>query len=304
MRKLFTVFAVATMMIVSCSKTEGVETPQPSTPEEPSKIPINVGMNVWTRVTDSSFEQNDKVGIYVVNFDGANAGTLVNSGNHVDNTGFTYSSTTRWTPDTEIYWKDNTTKADFYCYYPYGTPTNVSAYAVSTNTDQSTESGYKGSEFLWGKREGVLPTTETVAITVNHIMSNLLIYVKPGNGFTDEMFASSTVSVKICNVKTDATVNLATGVVTATGSTKSVTPHDETGYYRALIVPQTAVANTALVIVTIDDVQYTYTPTENIELKSNMQHTLTIMVNKTGSGLGIGVGSWTTDENDYGGSAE
>lgn len=307
MKRLFMLIAVGAMLLGGCSKNEVNEGKQPETPvtpDEPSKIPINVGMSVWTRVTDSSFEQNDKVGIYVVNYDGTTAGTLGVAGNHVNNMCFTYSPATRWTPDEEIYWKDNSTKADFYCYYPYGSPTNVGSYAITTSTDQSTDAGYKGSEFLWGKRESVLPTSETVAITVTHTMSNILVYVKPGTGFTEETLGASTVSVKICNVKTDATVNLATGAATATGSGKSVIPHDESGYYRALIVPQTVSANTALVIVTVNDVQYTYTPDKDIELKSNTQHKFTVTVNKVGSGVDIGVGSWTTDETDYGGSAE
>ena len=183
-------------------------------------------------------------------------------------------------------------------------PTNVASYAVSTNVDQSTADGYKGSEFLWGSRKGVQPTAETVAITVNHVMSNILVYIKPGNGFTDETLAASTVGVTICNVKTEATVNLSTGVATAAGAAKSVTPYDETGYYRALIVPQTVAANTALVIVTVNGIQYTYTPSSAIELKSNTQHKFTVTVNKVGSGVDIGVGNWTTDETDYGGSAE
>ena len=305
MKKTIILFAAMAMIFaMSCSKNEGVEMPQPETPDNPVQIPINVGMDLWTRVTDSSFEQNDKVGIYVVNYSGAKVGALTNSGNYVDNMRFTYSTAARWTPDSEIYWKDDTTKADFYCYYPYGSPANVSAYAVSTNPDQSTDDGYKGSEFLWGKREGVLPSPETVNVTVNHVMSNVFVYIKPGKGFTDEMLTAAAVNVKIVNVKTDATVNLATGVVTAAGAAKTVTPHDETGYYRALIVPQTVAANTALIIVTVNDVQYTYTPTENVELKSNTQHKFTVTVNNVGNGVDIGVGNWTTDETDYGGSAE
>lgn len=295
----FILFAVGAMLFAGCSQKEETEQPRP----ENQKLPIRVSASLETRVTDSSFEQNDKVGIYVVNYNGSTAGTFVNSGNHVDNMGFTYLAS-QWNPDSEIYWEDETTKADFYCYYPYGTPANALAYAVSTSTGQDTDAGYKSSDFLWGKREGVAPTSGAVAITVNHVMSNVLVYVKPGDGFTDETLAAAAVSVKICNVKTDATVNLATGVATATGSGKSVTPHDEMGYYRALIVPQTTVANSALIIVTIDGVQYTYTPTESFELKPNTQHKFTVAVNKVGTGVSIGVGNWTTDETDHGGSAE
>ena len=300
--KLATLFAVLTF--VGCAGKNDVIGGKPDVPEDPTKIPIHLATSVWTRVTDSSFEQNDKVGLYVVNYDGSNAGTLANAGNHVDNMGFTYSPSTHWTPDSDIYWKDNATMADFYCYYPYGEPSNVSAYPITVNTDQSTDVGYKGSEFLWGKREGITPTAEPVAVTVKHVLSNVVVYVKPGNGFTEETLASSDIAVKVCNVRTEATVNLATGEASAAGSAKSVVPYDETGYYRALIIPQTIAANTALVIVSVNGVQYTYTPDKSIELKSNTQHKFTVTVNKVGGGVDIGVGGWDIDESDYGGSAE
>ena len=108
------------------------------------RIPINISMGMWTKVTDAAYEQGDQTGIYVVNnTDGGESGTLVNSGNHVDNMRFTYDGV--WTPDSEIYWKDNVTKADFYCYYPYGTPTDVAACPFSVQADQSSLENYKAS---------------------------------------------------------------------------------------------------------------------------------------------------------------
>lgn len=68
-----------------------------------------------TRVTDSSYDTNDEIGLYVVNYNGQNTGSLVSNGNHANNVRFTFSGTA-WTPETELFWKDNSTKADFYAY--------------------------------------------------------------------------------------------------------------------------------------------------------------------------------------------
>ena len=55
-------------------------------------------------------------------------------------------------PDTPVYWKDETTPADFYCYYPYmQTVSDVTAVPFSVKADQSTLENYKASELLWGK---------------------------------------------------------------------------------------------------------------------------------------------------------
>lgn len=288
MKKFFYLVAAMTAMI-SCNNVD-----EPIPPIDETKIPINIETSI-TRATDSAFEQGDKVGIYVVN----EPNELAASGNHVDNIGFTYS--TKWIPDEEIYWKDETTKAVFYCYYPYGTPNSVTAYKFSTKADQSILDNYKASDFLWGKTGSLSPTESAVPIIVNHMFSNALVVVEPGNGFTAESLAASEVSVKICNVKTDASINLSTGDAVASGAPTSITPLYEGTYYRALIVPQTVEEN-ALIIVTVDGVSYTLT--KGFTFKANTQHRFTVTVNKVNNGVNIGIGNWNVDDTDNGGSAE
>lgn len=297
MKKLF-LFAFAAMMLCCCSKNGNNE--EAPLPVKPTKIPINVSMGVWTRATDTAYESGDKVGIYVVNYNGSTAGTLQSSGNHVDNMRFSY--TTKWTPDTEIYWKDQTTKADFYCYYPYGSPADISAYAFTTKGDQSKLADYKASEFLWGKATGMNPTANAVPITTNRSMSNMLIYVVAGKGFTAETLAAANKSVKISSVKTSATVDLRTGVATATGSAAEVIPYNEGEYYRALIVPQTVADGSNLITVTVDGVDYTLA--KGFTFKANTQHKFTVTVNKSSGGVDIGIGDWEIDDTDNGGAAE
>ena len=289
MKKLFTLMAAVAAMVSCSDNVENV----PTTPET-DRLPINISTTL-TRATDSAFEAGDKVGIFVVNEPNA----LATSGNHVDNMGFTY--TTTWTPDTPIYWLDQTTKADFYCYYPYAEAANTAAHAFATKADQSSLANYKASEFLWGKTTGVAPTEEAVNITTNHTFSNALVILKPGDGFTKESLAAATKSVKICGVKTNATINLATGVATATGNATEVTPYLENGQYRALIVPQTT-ADGALIVVTVDGVDYTLS--RSMTFKANKQHKFTVTLNKVSNGVNVGIGGWETDEEDYGGDAE
>ena len=303
MKKLFLMVAVGTMLCIGCSKKEGGETPAPEkpTPEkpaEPTKIPINVATSMWTRATDSAFELNDQVGIYVVNFNGETAGTLSSSGNHIDNMCFTYSGS--WTPATPVYWADQTTKADFYCYYPYASSVNsVSAYSFAVQTDQSTEAGYKNSEFLWGKREAVSPTAEPVQITVKHAMSNIIVKLQAGDGYTAADMERATITV--LGLKTQATINLATGVASAAGSGYDLTPKKENDGWRALVVPQ-SVSNAPLIKVEIDGDQYVLI--QSISFEANKQHSCTLKVNRVGNGFNIGIGGWETDDNDYGGTVE
>lgn len=289
MKKFFPMLAALAAM-VSCSDNADEAQVMPET----QKFPINISTTL-SRVTDTSYESGDKVGIFVVNEPNA----LTTSGNHVDNMGFTYSGT--WTPDTPIYWLDQTTKADFYCYYPYALAANTAAHTFATKADQSSLANYKASEFLWGKTAGVAPTEKAVNIATNHTFSNALVILKPGDGFTAESLNAATKSVRICGVKTNATINLATGVATANGNATEVTPYFDGTQYRALIVPQTT-AEGALIVVTVDGVDYTLT--RSMTFNANKQHKFTVTLNKVNNGVNVGIGGWETDEEDYGGDAE
>lgn len=290
MKKIFALMAVVAAM-VSCS--ENIEN-TPTIPET-EKLPINISTTIFTRATDSAYEAGDKVGIFVVN----EPNVLKASGNHIDNMGFTYSTT--WTPDTPIYWLDKTTKADFYCYYPYAEGVSTTSHTFATKANQSQLADYKASEFLWAKTVGVEPTEESVNITTKHTFSNAVIILKPGDGFTEATLAAATKSVKICGVKTSATIDLSTGVATATGNATEVTPYLDGAQYRALIVPQTTTEG-ALVVITVDGVDYTLT--RAMTFKANKQHKFNVTLNKVSNGVNVGIAGWETDEEDYGGDAE
>ena len=137
MKKFFTLMAAIAAMVSCSDNVENV----PTTPET-DRLPINISTTL-TRATDLAYETGDKVGIFVVN----EPNSLKASGNHVDNMGFTYSTT--WTPDTPIYWLDQTTKADFYSYHPYAEGVSTTAHTFATKADQSSLVNYKASEFLW-----------------------------------------------------------------------------------------------------------------------------------------------------------
>jgi archaellin len=130
-------------------------------------------------------------------------------------------------------------------------------------------------------------------------MSNVVIYLTAGKGYTDSDLSNATIA--ITGLKTAATLNIASGVVTATGSANNIKPKSETGYFRALVVPQ-SVSNAALITVTLGD--YTYTLTQTINFESNKQYKCTLTVDKIEEGLNIGISAWETSDVDYGGTVK
>ena len=271
--KKFSLFALV-VLLIGCTNDASQDE------QLVDRLPIKINFEK-SRANDTAFESGDQVGLYVVNYNGSTAGTLTSTENHINNACFTLS--TDWRAEEELYWKDASTKADFYAYYPYGNPTDVSAYPFSVNTDQSAEADYWASDFLWGKRSGVAPTKSAVTITTEHLLSNALVYIKAGEGYSAAELAAADIEVKICNVKNSATINLATGVATATGSATEITPWNTGAYYRAMIVPQTVSSDTNLVLVKINGKEYAFAT--DITFTAGTQHKIEVTISAPSNGL-------------------
>ncbi len=279
---------------------------EPTPPTTHTKLPINISTELMepngTRVTDYSFESGDKIGLFVVNrtSDGS-AAQLKPTGNHVDNMPFTYNGT--WTPATPIYWLDDKTHADFYLYYPY-TPSlpNVENMPFKVNSDQSTEGAYKASDLLAGSSKDIAPTDKAITILAKHLLSQMIVKIVPGNGFTAESLAAANVSVRINNVKTNATVNIAKATVSASGATSNITPLKTAQFtYKALIVPQ-SVPDGNLISVTVDGREFNLP--KAFTFISGKMHRFTVTLSKTSNGINVSIGQWEDDGTDNGGTAE
>lgn len=298
MKRILIAASAAALLLCGCKKSNPDPTPTPPSADQ-VKIPITLSTSIGTKATDAAFEADDRVGIYAVNYIDGTAGTLSNSDNHLNNTRFTFDGH-KWNPDSPVYWKDEKTPADFYCYYPHTDYIeDVSSHPISVHTNQNDLSYYKMSDFLWGKTTGAQPSTDPVSITVKHAMSNLIIYIKPGEGYTEEILENEEISVTIAGVKVSGRINLATGQVTAEGNSEDVTPYKENGYWRALVIPQDIVG-TELIRVRVGDRDFSLIQT--ISFKSNKQHKCTVTVNRIGEGVNIGIGGWEVDDTDFGGT--
>lgn len=296
-------YLILPITISSCSSGGNEPEEKPVTPPEVTKKEIKISTNVSgiTKATDTGFDSNDKCGLYVVNRGSDNASNALNaSGNHVDNMRFTYNGT--WTPDTPIYWKDNTTHADFYLYYPYQSGiTDVNAMPFSVKTDQSSESAYKASELLIGSTKDVAPTESAVVINAKHVLSQMIVNVAAGNGFTTESLAAANVGVTINGTKVAATVDIATSAVSAQGDAQSIKPWNTDGSWKALVIPQ-SVEETNLITVNVDGKDYNLK--KAFTFVSGKSHKFTVTVSKTSNGINVNIDGWETDDTDNGGVAE
>ena len=298
-------FLACSLLILAACSSGSSSDPLPSPGQETKKLPINISTSIDTRVIDNSFEKGDDIGLFVVNnnADGS-AATLKTTGNHVDNMKYTYNGT--WTPASPTYWKDNKTHADFYLYYPYTASIgNVNAMPWSVNADQSTKEKYKSADLLIGKTIDVAPTEKAVTIDAKHVMSQMVVILKPGNGFTSESLNKANISVRINRLKTQATANLVTGELTAKGDDANLTPLKEEDHtYKALIIPQ-SVGEGVLITVNVDGKDYLLKKAANFTaFKAGKKHQFTVTLSKTSNGVNVNITKWEDDGIDYGGTAE
>ena len=297
MRKILFLMVAAAFAVCSCNKPG----PEPEPEPQPELIPIKLSTDISTKATDSQYENGYMIGVYVVNNVDGEAGALANSGNHLDNTKFTFNGT-EWKADKEVYWEDQTTPADFYCYYPYtASVSDVTALTFSVKENQSSIADYKASDLLYGKTTGAQPSEEPVKITTKHALSNIIVYVTPGKGYTEETLAAEDITVTVTGVKTTAKLNLATGAVSADGNLKDIVPYKENSYWRALVVPQDIIGTEIIKVTVGSDV---YTLNQTVTFEPNKQHKCTLKINRIGEGVNISIGGWESADTDFGGTLE
>lgn len=241
-----------------------------------------------TRVDDGGFCDGDRIGIYGVNYTDENstAGTLLDEGNQVDNAMYTFDEAAwTWRSQGDVYFKDAVTHIDLYGYYPYGMPESVSAYAFEVRQDQSganVEDGYAMSDFLWGKATNVAPTDQKIKIKFSHIMACANVILKEGDGFAEGEFDALDKQVLAVNTMHRSLINLSTGEVTATGKVESegIVMKQSADGFRAVVVPQTVAAGSALFVITVDGVTYRFKRSDNFTYAGGKQQKFTITVSR------------------------
>ena len=247
-----------------------------------------------TRVNDNGFCNGDVMGVYIVDYEGNNPGTLKVSGNRGDNVRHTFDEPNyKWSSAYDLYWKDKHTHIDVYGYYPFANPESIEDYQFEVQKDQSTTTaegemgGYEASDFLWGKVPDVAPTTSVIRLPLAHRMSNARVTLIQGSGFADGEWANTKKIVLTANVARKASINLSTGEIKTAGSAESTMtiPSRVNDEWRTIVVPQTVAAGTTLFSITIGGVPYKFAKNEALTYVAGKMMNFGIKVDKqAGSG--------------------
>lgn len=291
---------LASLLGISCRQTTH-EQPQPS--GQPIRInAVCVPSENAVLDNDTAFEDGDRAGLYVVNRINGKMESLLPSGNYIDNMRFTYHGT--WTPSQPIYWMDEQTKADFYLYYPYSSEMDDPRYwTVNVPTDQSTEAAMLQADVLVGRAFNVAPASQAVELKARHMMSRLTITLQASQGMTEEKLREADLKVLVNGLITEATVNIATAIATASGTERHDIQACQTDAltFTVTAVPQEVTEGAFITIVVNGD---RYTLRRAVTLKQGTWHHATVKVGAANGNIGVTIGGWTIDNTDYGGTAQ
>lgn len=279
MKKIF-LFIPVLLTTLACQKQASDTTPAPMNIRfiHPSAV---------TKATDSSFENGDKIGLYVVEA----PAPLQVSGNYVNNLKATFNGT-NWTGDASLKWPNTTATCDLYAYYPYMEPTSITATPYAILEDQS--AGYGSCDFLWGKVAGQAYTTEAIPLTFSHKLSKITLRLVKGEGYIGDL--PTTAVFYVHSTVPAATVNLTTGSVTKDpyASAKTITCHkvsDDT--YEAVVIPQRISSRSPLFEMVANGVSYLVEGTFNF--KPGINHSFNVTLNTSTESIRIEIGGEIED---------
>ena len=275
----------------------------------------NIEQQNNSRVNDAGFVAGDQMGVYIVDYQNGQPGTLAVRGNRADNYVLTLDDASAyWEGNGAVYWKDSQTPIDVYGYYPYDNAMeSVTEHRFSVQADQSTEggngtmSGYEKSDFLWAKKTKVQPTNELIYLQFEHRLAGLKVVLQQGSGFTGEEWSKVKRTVTIENTALSAYINMSTGVakpLAADGKSIVAAPQGD-DIFRAVTIPQMVSAGKALVGVTLDGTSYKYVRGEDMKLQQGKMHTFTLKIDKKEGGdylLGLvneAIEPWENDKSSH-----
>lgn len=313
---MFTIIACLPLLFVGCVR-ETLR--QDSLGETTIRLSGNVTQSYQTKADAAGFADGDRIGVYVVDYNGNEAGELRNDGNRADNVWFEFNAGSgSWISAHDIYWKDSHTHADIYGYYPFTSVADVSALPFEVRRNQAEEtiegmlSGYEASDFLWGKTADVAPTSDVVQISFSHRLSMIRVVLEEGSGFASGEWDEAGKSVLVTGICRAADIDLATGTAYVKGNPdgSGIIPYGHDGEWRAVVIPQTVSAGTPLVSITVDGTPYKFSRDEDFTFVPSRQHNFTITVNKKPDGdfefipSEGGISAWNSDTEPHGGTAK
>jgi hypothetical protein len=265
---------------------------------------IDMQARAYTRASETSWEYDDKIGVFVTNHnskilytddaEGGKGNNLLYSfddGENYETWGNTYRL---FTPVTQKLYLSTTT-VDVYGYYPYqslSAPTpdlegNVSMPSITIDVENQTPQ--KKIDFMRSRPLSASNSNAAVKLMFEHKLVKLIFNLKQGEGLlSNELEEPITLSLTIKNQPTEATYDIKEDAISIVGgSNQDITPFTAPsaplGYvrtYEAIVLPSSNTSHKVeIVFYKKEKDKITNTFTIDTSLRSGYKYTFNVTVN-------------------------
>ena len=290
MKKMTKFFALALLAgaMVSCSSEDS-----PMTHNDKVAVQFTGGINVNTRAAGIAWADGDKIGIFMTGANQTLSTDAIKEG--VDNVCYQSNGSIAFSPisggKTIFFPIDG--DVDFYSYYPH---TTVSNYKVALNVADQTSQ--EAIDFMYAQTKECHKSIPQVELKFNHMLSNLVLNVQPGNGLTEDDLNKLKVTIKDQN--TTATFNLADGVISGEGNPANIQMKTvKVGKkYEAILLPTKS--TTREIEFDLDnghDAPFVWTMATDLK-GGNLYNYTTVKLTRTGVELSGTIKPWNEVKND------
>lgn len=226
MKRLMTIAVTATMLLAACSKDDLDANRSMAVQIDPTIADPALFPKASTRVTDTDFENGDKIGV-TITMTADNSAFFTNKEFTFDGTNFTAPST--------LWYEDVNATSSIFAYHPYQAGSSIPT-EFSVLSDQN-GANYAKSDLIIGVKTGVKPEKK-VDVTFKHKMTRLIIRVTNGT-------ESDVTEILIKGAVGTGTIDATTGVFAAKADAATIDvkacEQTKNQLYYALLVPQNAV---------------------------------------------------------------
>ena len=251
--KFLAIAMAAIMAVAACQKKEPV-TPNP---DQELKLKVSASLYQFTKATDTAFEDNDAIGLY-----------MFNPETYAENVKYTMNGGALTTAEDIVWYDDAELEATITAYYPY----NESADGTFTvNADQSTAANYTASDLMFAVTASK-PTAEVVKLPFKHALSKIVVTI-------DNQLNEEIAEVYFADVLGQVTFDINNTSATATGeagTVKALKSGENT--WQLIVAPQTA--SPKLAITTASEKQFTFVLDEDVTFSAGKMSTATVTVSR------------------------
>lgn len=268
MKKKLILGMLASFALFSCGGSD--DDPKVEETLVPISFSSQVNMHEKSRATDSGFESNDQIGVYITKWNGSSQTSLKSSGNYVDNKLYSYSSS-GFSSSSTAYYPEDGSKIDVYAYYPYSDMSSPTSISFAVQADQSTQARYTKSDLMTSIVTNRSTSTSPIPLKFDHALAKVII------NLDSETVPSGTKSITLENVYTNCNYNLNTGECSTKGSkSQIILKADGTNRFIGILPPQMISSGQLLATVLINGESFTWKPSSDVSFVSNTETEYTL----------------------------